>query len=612
MLRVNTLEGSVKLQLIKIIWVLALILVLTGCLLVWWPKQPANVALKALGETRQALRAQGYKTDLADFNLTSPAELRMREAIIKNTASNHFSGSFPEHPYLLSPVGNDSAMVVWKLDSVPRGSRPRNDESDRLSWDEFRDTVNQNQALSDPACQAILSGPIRFNLDASRGSSMLLPHLSVLKNLTQTFGDRTVLALHDGNASDAWANLLAATRLVTAYEPEPVGISHMVHFACAALTYNTVWQALQTNGWTDGQLARLQQEWESVNFFTNLPATAAFQRACAAATFESERQHSIRDDYTFAELCQTAFHSPMRLWTEFNGNRQRQNYLQHGGYADEIAELLYFRDREGELRQAVLAPTWAQMRPLPGVTSQTELTNLHSSRMQFLMNISTGRNGFQQQGAGLLSRAAEAEARRRIIITALALERYRSKHGAYPATLAELTPEWLKTPLPDFMDGQPLRYRLDTDGHFLLYSVGLDGVDNGGKLRRNWRDLGFDQPPRRGAPEGDFDLVWPKPNSDTAMQAEQRIKAEAEKTKTKVEELRQKEYLKEISDREWDDSLSRQSRVASILATNWSDPPEDPIFKGQSVPRLIGNTSVSGTNKLSLCALLTPKQIITG
>ena len=56
----------------------------------------------------------------------------------------------------------------------------------------------------------------------------------------------------------------------------------------------------------------------------------------------------------------------------------------------------------------------------------------------------------------------------------------------------------------------------------------------------------------------------------------------------------------------------RQSRVATILATNWSDPPDGPAFKGQSVQSLIGNVNVSGTNKLSLCALLTPKQIITG
>jgi hypothetical protein len=30
------------------------------------------------------------------------------------------------------------------------------------------------------------------------------------------------------------------------------------------------------------------------------------------------------------------------------------------------------------------------------------------------------------------------------------------------------------------MDGKPVRYRLNSDGTFILYSVGEDGVDNGG------------------------------------------------------------------------------------------------------------------------------------
>ena len=596
----------------KLIWILVITLALAGLLVALHPSAPDAAAVKAVAETRQSLRQQGFKTDLADFDFTTTPELRAREAILKNTAGNRISGSLPEHPNLLPPVGNDSAMVVWKLGSLNRQNRSSYDDRDRLSWDEFRDIVNQNQSLYDPACQAILSGPIRFNLDASRGSAMLLPHLAVMKNLAQTFGDRTVLALHDGNQSAAWTNLLAATRLVTAYEPEPADISHLVRIACAVLTYNTLWQSLQTDGWTDGQLARLQQEWESVDFFTNLPVTVAFQRACNVQAREFERQRSIRDDYTFTEFCKMAVQYPSGLWSELKGNWKQHDYRQHGSYEDQQALLLFYRDREVELRNAVRAATWAQMRQLPGVTNEIPFQSKYNSPAQALMNLRRIGMGFQRQGASLLGRSAEAEALRRISITALALERYHGKHGSYPNSLAELSPEFLNTPLPDFMDGQPLRYRLAADGHFLLYSVGLDGVDNGGKMRRSFRDVGLDRPARPGTPEAQFDLVWPRPNSDAALQEEQQIQTEAETTKAKVRELRAKEYLKEISDREWTQSFSRQSRVASILATNWSDPPEGPTFKGQSVPSLIGNATLLGTNHHSLCALLTPKQIITG
>ncbi|MGO8838275.1 MAG: hypothetical protein ACLQAH_12730 [Limisphaerales bacterium] len=596
----------------NIFWLVFTGLVAAGLLFILMPPRPDNAGLKTVADARQSLRDQGFKTDLADFDFSTSPELRAREAILKNTASNRFSGSSPEHPNLLPPVGNNSAMVIGKLDSLNRQNHSSSDDSVRLSWGEFRDAVNRNQSLYDPACQAILSGPIRFNLNISRGNNMLLPHLAVMKNLAQTFGERTVLALHDDDQSAAWTNLLAATRLVTAWNTEPMEISHLVRFGDAAIAFNATWQALQSRNWPDDQLARLQAEWESVDYFTNLPETAAFTRASSVAACEFDRRRSIRDDYTYMEFCMVAIHFPPVIFSELTREWKQRAYSQNGSYEDEKNLIFFYRDREVEIRNAIQAATWAQMRQLPGVSNQIIFQSPHSSRLQALMRLRRAGLGRENQGSILLRRAAEAEAQRRVLITALALERYRGKHGFFPNSLAELTPEFLKTPLPGFMDGQPLRYRLAADGHFLLYSVGLDGVDNGGKMRRSWRETGLDRPPRPGTPEAEFDLVWPMPNGNAALQEEQQIQTEAEKTKARVEELRKKEYLKEISDREWKLSLARQSRVAKILAADWSVVNSKPTFNGQSVEQYVGNPNASGTNQLSLDALLTPKQILPG
>lgn len=62
----------------------------------------------------------------------------------------------------------------------------------------------------------------------------------------------------------------------------------------------------------------------------------------------------------------------------------------------------------------------------------------------------------------------------------LALAEYRSKHGAYPKDLAALAPEVLKeVPIDPFSEA-PLVYRL-TDKGYTLYSVGRNGVDDGGE-----------------------------------------------------------------------------------------------------------------------------------
>jgi hypothetical protein len=75
------------------------------------------------------------------------------------------------------------------------------------------------------------------------------------------------------------------------------------------------------------------------------------------------------------------------------------------------------------------------------------------------------------------------QAQVRCLIVALAAERYRQAHGDWPATLEKLVPEMLKEVPLDAFDGEPLRYKRLSDG-VIVYSVGVDGVDNGGTLDR--------------------------------------------------------------------------------------------------------------------------------
>jgi hypothetical protein len=110
-------------------------------------------AQESLEKARLELQEQGFKTDLANFDLATTPESRARETILMATA-------------------------------------PRN-------------AINPNRPRIDAACAAILSGPIQFHLDASAGNDMLLPHLAHLKNLIQMLNDRAMLALHEGNLKAA-------------------------------------------------------------------------------------------------------------------------------------------------------------------------------------------------------------------------------------------------------------------------------------------------------------------------------------------------------------------------------------------------------------------------
>jgi hypothetical protein len=109
-----------------------------------------------------------------------------------------------------------------------------------------------------------------------------------------------------------------------------------------------------------------------------------------------------------------------------------------------------------------------------------------------------------------------AEVAKRTVITAIALKRFQLQHGNFPEKLAELTPEFLPAVPLDPVDGKPLRYRRNADGTFLLYSVGDDGVDNGG-----------DPTLSAGVTSSSFywlgnharDWVWPQPATPAEIQA---------------------------------------------------------------------------------------------
>jgi hypothetical protein len=85
---------------------------------------------------------------------------------------------------------------------------------------------------------------------------------------------------------------------------------------------------------------------------------------------------------------------------------------------------------------------------------------------------------------------------------ACALGRYRLAHGVYPMTLDALAPAYIDALPHDIMNGELYHYRLNADGTFLLYSVGWNQVDDGGKVV-----MKQDNPNLQDYTQGDW--VWP-------------------------------------------------------------------------------------------------------
>ena len=91
---------------------------------------------------------------------------------------------------------------------------------------------------------------------------------------------------------------------------------------------------------------------------------------------------------------------------------------------------------------------------------------------------------------------------------ACALERYRLAHGELPGSLGALEPQFIERLRPDVINGQPLKYRRIDDRRFVLYSVGWNETDDGGRM-------GF-SPSGRYVREEEGDWVWGNPETAQA------------------------------------------------------------------------------------------------
>src|SRR5436190_615498 len=201
---------------------------------------PGADVQKAAEEARETLRKQGFKTDLSEFDFSTDPATAARSAALTNIIRIRPA-------LLLQPVGMDAALTAWKEKSFEQ-------EEGYQLLPRIEDVIATNQAALEAACAAALAGPIHFPLTANHGSYMLLVHLAPLQNLSQALAGRMIVGLREKHYVEAWTNLLAVTRLATAWEPEPSEVSHIVRFKLARTAWKAAWQALQAQVWSEEQL----------------------------------------------------------------------------------------------------------------------------------------------------------------------------------------------------------------------------------------------------------------------------------------------------------------------------------------------------------------------
>ena len=491
---------------------------LAASLLVTMRVQPAN----EVEVYKKYLRARGEKLELSEV-VPPPVAPEDNSVDAVEEAFGRFGSGEVRIPYAMRMVAPGKALIAWQQPDV-RGGDFTN------SWDEFTAGMEADRPAIELLHHVLERPKLDFQLDYHQGAAMLLPHLAPMKRAAQRLAAAAVLDLHEGQSGAAATNLLTLLALVHNDVRDEILISHLVRIAMAAIAVTPTWEWLQATNVMDVQMAAVQSGWQQLDFLSDAETAFEMERASSAATIQkSRRTHEdyqatfgislsgsgsassggsdwpdILEDLTAGPrmaLAESMWRSSWSYSAELNTLKDNQVILEALRAMQTNQSQFYQADYN-----AMAARLW-------------RLGPTNSGAIFFrALKIPDFREYFGDAAlANSVRKSLQAETMRRVVITAIALKRFQLAHGPWPETLGELAPKFLPSVPIDPYDGKPLKYHSNADGTFLLYSVGDDGVDDGG-----------DTTPAKSASSFSLsnwnwlrarDWVWPQPASPVEVQA---------------------------------------------------------------------------------------------
>jgi hypothetical protein len=426
-------------------------------------------------------------------------------------------------------AGSISPILANERGNYRRGSQEAQPQmayrkNSTNTWQELDEAINQNEAALASLRELMKNPPPTMSRDVVKEwANNSPPNFVSVRIGAQSLHAAAINDLHKGDLTHALENLLALEAFARLYEDDPGLVNDMIRIAIIGLGVEVSWDALQADGWTQSQLATLQQGCaDSDKLLAQMPKTLEGIRVERIYELRLFRSHSYK---AWIEQNQAVFESfgcmppacdtaPTVLWW-----RQCVFHpLWSFAWADQ-EELDYLNDTQLEvtaLRDAVQKRAWSSLNQqlitshkgyrapaakwrfytrLPMVDVLADLTP--STDPQTWAYPYTD---FTKAWYTTMKTLTQHE----ILITAIALKRFELQNGSKPSSLNALIPEFLPALPTDFIDGHPLRYRLNSDGTYALYSVGDNLIDDGGIGILGSGDAGAQKSPWNGQ-----DWVWP-------------------------------------------------------------------------------------------------------
>ncbi len=429
----------------------------------------------ALKRFKAELRAEGEKltfVELAISPSTNLEEVACRNTFVSNTFT--FEGNVP---VLMNFVEPGKARVAWQGGLRVSPSAGRTNAS-AGNWEEF-DRQNDAVAGALSEFRRVLEHPAPDtgwiygnNLDSPRVNWVRI------RNVAQALTSAEIGELHRGDFEAAHADLRALAALARVNRNDPRLVSSMIRVAISDLGLRGTWEALSAPGWDEAGLSELQRDWEQLDLVGALERGFLGERAFGSALMAKVRNSNDQEFRAIMGVMplSSAAGEKFPLTYRLRDHVVRMAYKLVSMDEDELFML------RTEQRAVETARLLNANRPWPEVRL---VVSNHVAELERELNSTYGRRLMASRIAipnfsRTYEKTMQAEMLRRLTIAAIAIQRFQLRYGKRPANLAALRPEFVAEIPIDPMSGKPLCYRLNSDGTFVLYSVGEDGKDDGG------------------------------------------------------------------------------------------------------------------------------------
>ena len=334
--------------------------------------------------------------------------------------------------------------------------------------------------------------PVIYDLNNPWG--ILLPHLANIKGVCLRLDLRACAELAVGQSDHALDDVKLTLRMGDSLKTEPFLISYLVRLATFHIAVHSVWEGLEGHRWSDAQLKELQGLLARYDFIADMKMPLDGERAAGILTGDllAEGKYTLNlltADPNAGGTVADAFGKIMPSgWYDM----EKLNYCRLFNLQLQGA---YDVNKRRVFPTQIASGAAALEKALAGRNAVTTVITRH----QLLSAILLPALGTVARKGSIGQVAADQ------IVLACALERYRLAHGQYPDKLAALVPEFISALPRDVITGEAYKYQRTSDS-FLLYSVGWNETDDGGKVGRKEKPL---DSPQGALDSMQGDWVWP-------------------------------------------------------------------------------------------------------